>query len=333
MTDSKIKISIIGVTGFTGAELLRVLLQHPQAELTHLVSRQHDNTPLGEVFPRLSHIEGLSVNNTDYDTVAADSDVVFLCLPHKASQEVAASFLGKVKLIDMSADFRLSDAATYERFYDTPHDYADLLTEGRFVYGLPELNRGALKTADAVANPGCNALLVQMMLMAFAGKIESADISLLTGTTGGGRSPRDPIDHPALAQNVRSYQVNCHRHTPEILRTAKLDEEHFNFTPTVGPFLRGIFATAFVRTGSPPDLSVFKGHPFARIRDKVELSNVVSTNFCDLSFTQARGGVTIVQGAIDNLLRGAAGTAVQNMNLMFGLDETTGLMFDSAVYP
>jgi N-acetyl-gamma-glutamyl-phosphate reductase len=329
---TQIKVSIIGATGYTGSELLRLFLYHPHAEIAYLTSRQHEKVAVGEVFPRLQHVSGLFITNTEYDTVAAESDVVFLCLPHVASQEVIDQFKGKTKVIDMSADFRLSDSATFERYYDTPHLKPELLG-GAFVYGLPELNREALREADLVANPGCNALLVQMMLLPFAGKINHADVSLFTGTTGGGRSPRDPIDHPALSGNVRSYQVNAHRHTPEILRTAQLDEAAFNFTPTVGPYLRGIFATAFVDTDATPDLSHFEGSPFVRVSDKVELNNVISTNFCDLSFLKARGGRYIVQGAIDNLLRGAAGTAVQNMNIMFGFAEDAGLKLSTPVWP
>lgn len=328
----KIKASIIGVTGFTGAELLRVLLPHPNVELTHLVSRQYDSEPLSNIFPRLHQTTDLVVSNVDHETVANDSDVVFLCLPHVASQEVIDTFLGQTKIIDMSADFRLDDPAMFEQYYKTKHLKPEYLS-GRFAYGIPELNREAIKSADAVANPGCNALLVQMMLLPFAGGIKHADVSLFTGTTGGGRSARDPVDHPALAQNVRSYMINAHRHTPEIIRTAKINAQQLNFTPTVGPFLRGIFATGFVQTNSAPDLSCFEGEPFIRICDKVELSNVISNNFCDISVQSGVEGTYIVQGAIDNLLRGASGTAVQNMNLMFGLDEGTALTFNSAIYP
>ena len=327
-----IKISIIGATGYTGSEILRLALHHPRMDIAYLTSRQHEKTAVRDVFPRLTHLDDLFITNTDYTTVATESDIVFLCLPHVASQEVIDQFIGQCKIIDMSADFRLSDAASFEKYYGTQHLKADYL-DGRFVYGLPELNRETLRGADLVANPGCNALLVQMMLLPFAGAIDHADVSLLTGTTGGGRSPRDPIDHPALSGNVRSYQVNSHRHTPEILRTAQLDTEAFNFTPTVGPFLRGIFATAFVKTDIKPDLSHFDDAPFARVMDKVEMNNVVSTNYCDLSFTKARDGTYIVQGAIDNLLRGAAGTAVQNMNLMFGFNENEGLDLATPVWP
>jgi len=329
---SKIKVSIIGVTGYTGIELLRCLLQHNHAELKYLVSRQHDGKPLSELFPRLSHIDGLTVSNTDHDTVANESDVVFLCLPHKAAQEVAPTFLGKTKIIDFSADFRLNDKATYERFYNVPHRHEDLLN-GRFVYGLPEICRDEIAKADAVANPGCFALLVQLLLLPFKGKMSGADVIAISGTSGGGVAPRDPIDHPALSQNIRSYLINNHRHIPEILATSGLKEEQLNFAPTVGPFLRGIFANGFIHTDKKPDLSVFDGHPFVRIVDKTELTNVVSTNFVDLTYTEGKNGQYIAQGALDNLLRGASGTAVQNMNLMYGLDESEGLDFNTAIYP
>lgn len=328
---STIKISIIGVTGFTGAELLRVLLPHPNVQFAYLTSRQHERAPIGEIFPRLAR-EELFVTNTDYATVAAESDVVFLCLPHKASQDVIDQFLGHTKIIDMSADFRLDSAEIYEKFYAIPHAKPEYL-DGTFVYGSPELHRDRLKGADAVANPGCNALLCQLMLYPFAGIIDHVDIMLMTGTSGGGRSPRDPIDHPVLSGNIRSYQVNAHRHTPEIIRTAQISEEQFNFTPTVGPYLRGLFATAFVKTSGTPNRDIYAGEPFARMCDKVELTNILSTNYADISITEGRGGAYIVQGAMDNLLRGAAGTAVQNMNLMCGLPEDTALNFTSAVYP
>ncbi len=329
---SKIKVSIVGVTGYTGMELLRCLLQHNHVEIKYLVSRQHEGTNLSELFPRLHHIEGLSITNTDHETVANESDVVFLCLPHKAAQDVVPTFLGKTKIIDFSADFRLNDKDTYERYYKTPHEHPDLLN-GRFVYGLPEVFREDIAKADAVANPGCFALLIQLLLLPFKGNMSGADVIAISGTSGGGIAPRDPIDHPTLSQNIRSYLINEHRHTPEILATSGLKEEQLNFAPTVGPFLRGIFVNGFIKTNAQPDLSIFDTHPFMRLVDKVEMTNVVSTNFIDLHYTQGNGGEIIAQGAIDNLLRGASGTAVQNMNIMFGLDETEGLNFNTPFYP
>ncbi|MEM6780271.1 MAG: N-acetyl-gamma-glutamyl-phosphate reductase [Pseudomonadota bacterium] len=329
---SKIKTSIIGVTGFTGTELLRCLLQHPDVDIKYLVSRQYDQEPLSKVFPRLSHIEGLTLSNTDYETVAADSDIVFACLPHKTAQDIVPQFLGKTKIIDMSADFRLNNADTYKKYYAVDHQHADLLN-GRFIYGAPEIFKDEIAKSDAVANPGCFALLVQLLLLPFKDKMDSADVIAISGTSGGGRSPRDPVDHPALAQNMRSYLVNSHRHIPEILATSGLDEEQLNFAPTVGPFSRGIFAHAIIQNTDCAENNLYDDAPFIRIVDKVEMTNVVSNNFVDLSYQQGNNGTMIAQGALDNLLKGASGTAVQNMNLMFGLDETAGLHFDSPIYP
>lgn len=329
---STIKASIIGVTGYTGTELLRCLLQHPHVDIQYLVSRQYDNEPVSKVFPRLSHIDGLKLTNTDYETVAKDSDIVFACLPHKTAQDIVPQFLGKTKIIDMSADFRLDDAKTYEKYYKTKHQKPDLL-DGRFVYGAPEIFREEIIKADAVANPGCFALLVQLMLLPYKNKMSGADVIAISGTSGGGRSPRDPVDHPYCAQNMRSYLVNSHRHIPEILATSGLDEGQLNFAPTVGPFMRGIFAHAIIKRDDEPKLTPYANDPFIRVVDKVEMTNVLSTNYVDLSYESGNNGTIIAQGALDNLLKGASGTAVQNMNLMFGLEETSGLHLDSPIYP
>ncbi len=328
----KINVSIIGVTGYTGMELLRCLLQHDHVEIKYLVSRQHEGTPLSKLFPRLSHLDDLKITNTDHEIVAKDSDLVFLCLPHKAAQDVVPTFLGKTRVIDFSADFRLDDKDIYKKYYHIYHQCPDLL-DGTFIYGLPEVYRDQIKKADAVANPGCFALLVQLLLLPFKGQMDSADVIAISGTSGGGRSARDPVDHPYCAQNMRSYLINKHRHTPEILATSGLAEEQLNFAPTVGPFLRGIFANGFIKTASKPNTDIFKGHPFVRLVDKVEMTNVVSTNFVDLSYEQGHNGEIVAQGALDNLLRGASGTAVQNMNIMFGFEETAGLTFNTPFYP
>lgn len=335
--NKKIKISIIGVTGYTGTELLRILLFHPDIKIVHLVSRQHKNTPLCDLFPRLSGVknaQNLVIDNTSYDTVAKDSDLIFLCLPHMASQDIAPFFLGQCKIIDLSADFRLSDPEIFQQYYHEAHKCPSLLN-GTFVYGLPEINKKAIKDADAVANPGCFALLVQTMLLPFTGKIKQADVIAISGTSGGGRAKRDPVDHPLCAQNIKSYLVNSHRHMPEIMSTLKITKHELNFMPSVGPFLRGIFGTAFVQANASIECTkgFFTDTPFVRQVDEVHLNHVLSTNYCDVHYEQGANGTILVQGAIDNLLRGASGTAVQNMNLMCGLPETAGLNFTSAIYP
>lgn len=326
-----LKASIIGITGYTGLEQLRLLFAHPEVEIAHLTSRQHDNVAIGDVYPHLAHLD-LKITNTDHATVGAESDVVFLALPHKTAQDVVAELHGKVKVIDLSADYRLDDAATYERFYQE-HNHPALLSE--VVYGLPEIYRDHIKGADTVANPGCFALLSQLMLYPFAGDIKSVDIMAVTGSSGSGKSPSDGTHHPIRSHNMKSYNINKHRHIPEITRTAKIDESQLNFVPTSGPFTRGIFGTAFVRINGTPECAgdVYKDHPFVRVSESVALANVVGSNFCDVSFQKIDDNNIIVQGAIDNLVKGAAGCAVQNMNLMFGLDETAGLYSLGAVYP
>lgn len=326
MPHKTIKASIIGITGYTGLEQLRLLLAHPHVEIAHLTSRQHENTPIGEVYPHLAHLD-LKVSNTDHNSVAKDIDVVFLALPHKTAQDVVADLHGKVKVVDLSADYRLDDAETYQKYYQD-HNHPQLLQE--VVYGAPEIYRDEIAKASTVANPGCFALLAQLMLYPFAGSIEQADIMAVTGSSGGGKTATDSSHHPVRSHNMKSYNINKHRHIPEITRTAQINEAQLNFVPTSGPFVRGIFATAFVKTDAEP--KPYKKEPFVRIMDEVALANVVGSNFCDLSFKKTEGGY-IVQGALDNLVKGASGCAVQNMNLMFGFDEGEGLLNLAPLYP
>ncbi len=331
-----IRASIIGITGYTGLELLRLLLGHPQVEIVHLTSRQHEATPIGDVYPHLAHL-GLEITNTAHMDVAKDSDIVFLALPHKTAQDVVADLHGKVKVVDLSADYRLDDAATYTKYYDVEHKHAALLSE--VVYGLPEVHREQIAGASTVANPGCFALLGQLLLHPFSGLIERADIMAVTGSSGSGKSASDGTHHPVRNHNMRSYGINTHRHIPEIIRTAQIAESDLNFVPTSGPFTRGIFGQAFItlKTGgiNPVDLAeqAYDGHPFVRLQDEVALANVVGSNFVDLNFRAGTNGTIVAQGAIDNLVKGAAGCALQNMNLMFGLEETAGLDNFTPVYP
>lgn len=311
-----------------------MLLAHPRVDIAYLTSRQHEDTPIGDLYPHLSHLD-LRVTDTDHKIVARDSDVVFLGLPHKTAQDVVAEMMGLCKVIDLSADYRLDDVGTYEKYYHVPHNHPGLL--GRVVYGLPEINREAIKSAETVANPGCFALLSQLMLLPYAGEITHADIMAITGSSGSGKSPSEGTHHPVRSHNLKSYNINAHRHIPEIIRTARITEDQLNFVPSSGPFVRGIFATAFVRTIDGAELrcatDIYDGHPFVRVMEKVELAHVVGSNFCDLSYQKVSDGHYIVQGVIDNLVKGAAGCAVQNMNLMCGFDETEGLRYLGAVYP
>lgn len=334
-TMKTIKASIIGVTGYTGLELLRLLIAHPHVEIAHLTSRQHEDEPVGAVYPHLSHMD-LKISNTAPATVAQDSDVVFLCLPHKTAQDTVAELHGHVKVIDLSADYRLDDVQTYESYYNVPHNYPDLLKQ--VVYGLPEIvGTEAVKNAETVANPGCFAALAQLMLFPFKNHIQQADIMAVTGSSGAGKTATNGTHHPIRSHNIKSYNINLHRHIPEITRTAGITKEQLNFVPTSGPFVRGIFATAFVTLNKNAALScaanIYEHSPFIRVQDTVELAHIVGSNFCDLSYTKVSDDTVIVQGALDNLVKGAAGTAVQNMNLMFGLKETDGLINLGTLYP
>ncbi len=330
------RVSIIGITGYTGLELLRLLLAHPKVEIAHVTSRQHDGVKIGAVYPHLAHLD-IQVSNPDLDKIANDSDYVFLCLPHKTAQDTVAALHGKVKIIDLSADFRLDDVDTYEKHYNVPHIYPELLKTS--VYGLPEIiDHHKIAHADVVANPGCFALLSQMMLYPYAGGIAQADIMAITGSSGAGKTATDGTHHPVRNHNLKSYNINKHRHIPEICRTAEIHADQLNFVPTSGPFTRGIFATAFIKTKSGITLKcaedVYKGHSFVRVQDQVALANVVGSNFVDLSYGYDDTSDTyIIQGAIDNLVKGAAGCAVQNMNIMDGDDETLGLLTLSPLYP
>jgi N-acetyl-gamma-glutamyl-phosphate reductase common form len=324
-----IRASIIGITGYTGLEQLRMLLAHPQVEIAYLTSRQHDNLPIGEIYPHLAHLD-LKITNTEHAEVAKNSDVVFLALPHKTAQDVVAELHGKVKLIDHSADYRLDDIVTYEKFYG-PHAHPKLLSD--VVYGAVEINKEKIKKAQTVANPGCFALLGQLMLLPFAGAIEHVDLFAITGSSGAGKTPIDGTHHPVRNHNIKSYNINAHRHIPEIIRTAKLSESQLNFVPTSGPFARGIFATAFVQGTLKNPGELYAPHPFIRLTNEVALANIVGSNYCDLSYKKISDTNYIVQGALDNLTKGAAGNATQCMNLMFGLDETLGLSTLAPLYP
>lgn len=331
----KIKASIIGITGYTGLELLRLLLAHPHVEIKYLTSRQHNKEPIGNLYPHLAHT-GLMVTNTAQETVADESDVVFLCLPHKTAQDVVAALHGKVKVIDLSADFRLDDAKTYAKYYEE-HKYPALLK--KVVYGLPEVGyTAAIKKASSVANPGCFALLSQLLLFPFKGNIKQADIFAVTGSSGAGKTPGDGTHHPVRNHNIKSYNINKHRHIPEIIRAGGIKENQLNFVPTSGPFTRGIFAQAFITLKKDVDVSAlvkktYKNAPFVRLQQQVALADIVGSNFVDLNFTLGADGKILAQGALDNIVKGAGGSAVQNMNLMFGLDETAGLWNLSPLYP
>jgi N-acetyl-gamma-glutamyl-phosphate reductase len=316
---SKIKAGIIGGAGYTGGETLRLLLNHPDVELVYVHSRSNAGNPLSSV-----HHDLLGDTDVKFtDSLEHDVDVVFLCLGHGESKKFlqANQIADKTKVIDLSQDFRLGESIN-----------------GRsFVYGLPELNREEIKKASGVANPGCFATALQLgvLPLAKAGQLTEVHSTGITGSTGAGQKLQDTTHFTWRANNISAYKTLTHQHLKEISRSIKQLQpgytSAFNFVPWRGDFTRGIFVSSVIHN----ELSLekvmelystfYKGHPFTSVStETVDLKRVVNTNKCVIGL-EKEGNKLVVHSAVDNLIKGASGQAVQNMNLMFGLDETSGL--------
>lgn len=347
-----IKAAVIGASGYTGAELLRLLASHDGVEVVAATSRSMRGKAVAEVFPFLAgYYEGLSFtdagdyggdySSADYSSIGAD--LFFTALPHAASMDVVAAIVkARKKVIDLSADFRFADAATYEKWYG-PHSAKALLKEA--VYGLPELNRDKIKSAKLIANPGCYPTGAALALMpAVTGgliKAGSIIIDSKSGVSGAGRSASLDTSFVEVASGFKAYKVGCHRHTPEIeqvLTGAAGAAISVTFTPHLLPVERGILTTAYASleggAGKKKVRAAYEGAykdaPFVRLLPDGEFPDILGvrgSNYCHIGLSVGEeGGRLIVISAIDNLVKGAAGQAVQNMNLACGLDETTGLL-------
>jgi len=343
----RFKAVVIGGTGYGGAELIRRLLIHPDVELVRVVAVDHVGEPLGAVHPPLTGRSPLRFENVPPEEAARGADVALLALPHKVSAHHAPAIVAAgVKVVDMSGDFRLRDAAAYERYYGAKHPHPELL--GSFVYGLPELNREAIRSARAVASPGCFATTIELGLLplARAGKLAGAGVHVvgMTGSSGSGIAPTAGTHHPVRAVNLKPYKVLDHQHTPEILETlaaAGAAGVQLGFVPVSAPLSRGILATSFVEL--PADATTesvtalyadaYAHEPFVRfVRDRPpEVAAVAGSNYAEVGFTLGapalgNGKRTLaIVSAADNLIKGGAGQAIQNMNLMLGLPETASL--------
>ena len=330
-----VKVGIINVTGYAGMELARILRRHPDAEITSVTGRSLSGQKLGDAFPHLSDID-LTIT----DDVTESVDVVFSALPHAASAErLGQALAGGVKAIDISADFRLRDIAEYESWYNITHPCPEYMEES--VYGLTELHREDVKTTSLVANPGCyTSTSILALAPLLSGRlIEPTGICIdaKSGVSGAGRSPKLATLFPECNESISAYGVGNHRHTPEItgvLSRAGGQEVQVVFTPHLVPMERGILCTIYCRpTGDDSQEAVlesmrtyYEGCPFVRIVDHLPRTrDVAGTNFCDIT-VRSSGGHLVVFSALDNLVKGAAGVAVQNFNLMYGFSETTGLL-------
>jgi LysW-gamma-L-alpha-aminoadipyl-6-phosphate/LysW-L-glutamyl-5-phosphate reductase len=344
----RFRAAVVGGSGYGGAEIIRRLLLHPEVELGRVASIDHVGEPLGSVHLSLTGRTELRFENLSPTEAAAGCDVVLMGLPHRISAEKAPAVLDTgVRVVDMSGDFRLRDAAAYARFYGAKHPRPDLL--GTFVYGLPELNRDAIRSARAVASPGCFATTVELALLplARAGKLRGiVRVVGITGSSGSGVAPSLGTHHPIRAVNLKTYRVLDHQHTPEILETltaAGARDAELRFVPVSAPLSRGILATCFVEVDAAETAEsltalyadAYAREPFVRfVQDRLpEVAAVSGSNFAEVGFTLGEaqgtgGGATrtlVVVSATDNLIKGGAGQAIQNMNLMLGLPETLSL--------
>jgi N-acetyl-gamma-glutamyl-phosphate reductase len=335
-----IRVAILGASGYSALELIRLLLRHPEVEITALTTRQAEPRPLGAVHPSLSGRLDLALENLSVDAVAERADAVFCCLPHGASAAAVARLVpaGK-RVIDLSADYRLHDAATYAKWYGLEH--ADPARLAEAVYGLPELYRDRIKRATLVANPGCypTAAVLAVAPLLEAGVISPQGIIVdaKSGVSGAGREPKPHLHFPECNESVAAYGVGTHRHTPEIdqvLGDAAGEPVAIVFTPHLVPMDRGILSTCYAlpRSDLASDgvLSLLRDRyadePFVRVVDGLpSTKQVAGTNYCDLTARVVRGRIIVIS-TIDNLIKGASGAAVQNFNLMHGFAETTALL-------
>lgn len=334
----KVTASILGATGYTGIELLRLLVNHPYVELKHLVSQTFSGRKISDVWPHLKNVCDLLLVAPDIKQIAAQSEVVFLALPHHETQKIVPDLIGKTKIIDLSADFRLKDQNMYTKYYGHAHAYAEGLSQ--FVYGLTEFNKEQIAASWNIANPGCFAIVSQLALLPLRKLIQNVSIFAVTGSSGSGKNLKEETHHPTRDHNISSYKIGVHQHIPEIIQTLGISESQITFVPTSGPFARGIHLTAFVDVQQSfpqeeiTDLfeKTFEKTPFVRFKKNVQLAHVIGSNFCDIAIHFA-GGKLVVQAVIDNLVKGASGNAIQNMNIMCGFDETVGLNTISPIFP
>ena len=341
-----LKVTILGGSGYTGGELLRLLNQHPHVKITSVTSERSAGKTVSDLFPHLKDCR-LTFEPLEIKKIAKKADLFFLCLPHKASQEIVAELYkaGK-KIIDLSADYRLKDTAVYQKWYETPHKFPDLLKKA--VYGLPELYREKIKDAQIIANPGCYPVSAIMGLAPIIGKyfvdINSIIIDSKSGVSGAGRNPALPFMFSEANESVKAYAVTTHRHTPEIEQELSLianKKVRVIFTPHLVPMDRGILSTIYVRLKENVDLShvhkiytdFYRKEKFIRVLENGAYPNtkaVKGSNYCHLSVfldkRNPKSQTLIIVSAIDNLLKGASGQAVQNMNIMYGFNETDGLL-------
>ena len=340
-----IKIGIVGGTGYTGIELLRILAQHPESELVAITSRKEAGTRVADLFPSLRGAVDIAYS----DPLKADlakCDLVFFATPNTVAMgESKALLQAGVRVVDLSADFRLKDVAEWEKWYKVEHAAPELLAQA--VYGLPEVNRDKIKGARLVANPGCYPTAVQLGLLPLM-ETGVVDVTSLiadakSGVSGAGKRTEEHLLFSEASDNFKAYGVSGHRHWPEILQglnAAAGRKVDLTFVPHLVPMIRGIHATLFARVTKDVDFQGiyeerYRNEPFVDVLQRgsePDTRSVRATNTCRIAVHRPHGGDTlVVLSVIDNLVKGASGQAVQNMNIMFGLEETMGLSHPAVV--
>ncbi|MBI4707852.1 MAG: N-acetyl-gamma-glutamyl-phosphate reductase [Candidatus Omnitrophica bacterium] len=339
-----VNVGIVGATGYTGEELIDILLNHPNARVTSISSRSGTSQKISEIFPKFTNRTDLTCDPINVKEINKSCDIVFLALPHTVSMDLVPNFLkaGK-KVIDLSADYRIKNLKTYEKYYQLKHKDAENVPMA--VYGLPEIYRLKIRDARLIANPGCYptvAILSLAPLVAFGlVDLDSLIIDAKSGVTGAGRKLAEGFLFSEVNDDFKAYKVGTHQHAPEIdQELSKLagKKTKVTFVPHLLPLNRGILATIYVNKSQAAlrkkqsliELykKFYKKEPFVRIKEEgnfPRLKDVAGTNFCDIAVHDS-GDKIIVIGAIDNLLKGASGQAVQNMNIICGYPETAGLL-------
>jgi len=338
-----VRVSIIGATGYTGSELLRLLLFHDKVEVVKVTSRTDIGVKVSQVHRNLEKLTNLTFTEENIEEIVERSEVVFLALPHgQAIEKVPRIFQAAkskpIKVLDLGGDFRLRDPEIFEKYYKIKHTAPDLLKSS--VYGLTEFNREDIRKSSLIACPGCfptGALLALLPLAMENLLTGDVIVNSATGSSGSGITPSEGTHHPERAYDFKAYNIFSHRHQPEIQQ----ELERFNKNPIEvtltahsAPMVRGIFTTAYVRLGKeiPEDrlrdlyCGYYEKERFIRLVDQPRCAVVAGSNFCDISIA-SRGRKVLIQSAIDNLVKGGAGQAVQDMNLIFGFDEKLGLTF------
>ena len=344
-----VKIGIAGASGYTGLELIRLLVRHPGVELTVLTSETFQGQNIAEVFPSLNGIVDLELRPLD-NNIAKDCQVLFLALPHTLAMSKLPDYLqSDCKIIDLSADYRLKDPKAYTDWYSVTHTNPELLEKA--VYGLPELHRQAIQSAQLVANPGCYPTSVVLALAPLL-KTDWVDLGSIisdskSGVSGAGRKPSLTSHFAEVNEGISPYGLADHRHTPEMeqeLSALAGKSVRLTFSPHLVPMTRGMLSTVYINLNQAITdeklvehyRSFYKGENFIRVLNPGKFASshhVLSSNFCDIGLkVDSRNQRLIITSALDNLIKGASGQAVQNMNIMLGLDEKTGLM-TPAIFP